>query len=299
MRRPAPLPPTIRGGAFSTRTALEAGVAPARLARRDLTAPFHGVRLPVDADTTDLRVRCSAYSRVMSAEHCFSHATAAELYGIVLPRRMRESMSVHVAALNGGRAPRGAGVIGHSLLLEPHRLRAIAGLPLPRVAEVWCQLSNELTVDELVVAGDSCLRRRDPLAKREDLVAAARSAEGRRGAKKLRSAIVMVRAGTDSPKESELRVAIVRAGLPEPLINHELLTAGGIVFHGDLVYPDRRLVIEYDGEHHWTDPRQRSADTDRLWMIEQAGWRFLHFSARHLANGAAVAVARTKAALRE
>ena len=91
----------------------------------------------------------------------------------------------------------------------------------------------------------------------------------------------------------------MRAGLPEPLINHELLTAGGIVFHGDLVYPDRRLVIEYDGEHHWTDPRQRSADTDRLWMIEQAGWRFLHFSARHLANGAAVAVARTKAALRE
>ncbi|HEY8282497.1 MAG TPA: DUF559 domain-containing protein [Leifsonia sp.] len=103
---------------------------------------------------------------------------------------------------------------------------------------------------------------------------------------------------SDSPMESVLRLAIVRADLPEPEVNGELRDAEGrLVALGDLVFADRRVVVEYDGDHHRHDRSQYATDIDRLWRIEEQGWRVVRINGTHMANGAAEAVARVRSAL--
>lgn len=170
---------------------------------------------------------------------------------------------------------------------------------MPVVEEVFCQLASELSVPELVVVGDSCLRRKAPLSTIVRLTSAVDDAAGRTGASKLRAAMCLVRHDTDSPMETVIRLALVEAGLPEPRVNHPIHTASGIVLHGDLVYPDERVIIEYDGDHHRTDAAQYFADVDRLWRLEEAAWRVIRVNRSHLKDGAIVVCERTRAAIAE
>lgn len=116
----------------------------------------------------------------------------------------------------------------------------------------------------------------------------------------MHEAVALIRPRTDSPMETTLRLAIVRAGLPEPTVNPVLLDRHGeFVAFGDLVYEQAPVVIEYDGDHHRTDAAQYAAGVDRLWRIEQLGWRVLRLNRTHLRQDAREAVARIRAALAE
>ncbi|MEY9953607.1 endonuclease domain-containing protein [Leifsonia sp. EB34] len=299
MRRPEPLPPILRSPAFSASAATAAGVSSARLRRSDLVAPFHGARVPCADFDGGFRSRCVAYRAVMLRSQCFSHGTAARIYKLTLPRRLHESSCLHVAALDGRRAPRGDGVVGHKTRLSAEQVRVHDGMRVPDVEEVLCQLAATLTVDELIMAGDSCVRRKNPLTTASRLTAAARVAWNRPGVNTLRAAISQVRADTDSPMETLLRLALIAAGLPEPVVNRPIRVGTGRELHGDLVYAQHRVVVEYDGDHHRTEARQYYGDVDRIWALESAGWRVVRVNRSHLDNGAAVAVARVRAALDE
>ncbi|MEN2737714.1 DUF559 domain-containing protein [Microbacterium sp. X-17] len=235
----------------------------------------------------------------MARSQCFSHQTAAIIYGLSLPRRLHESIELHVASLEGRRAPRGQGVIGHKSSLTADDLRLHTGLRVPGVEHVLCQLAATLTVDELIVAGDSCLRRKSPLSTSAILRATADAARNRPGVNRLRGALAHVRPDTDSAMETVLRMSLVGAGLPEPVVNRPIRVASGRELHGDLVYAEPQIVVEYDGDHHRTDARQYYGDIDRIWALESSGWRVVRINRSHLDNGAAVAIARVRAALAE
>jgi very-short-patch-repair endonuclease len=173
----------------------------------------------------------------------------------------------------------------------------LRGLPIVGAVEAWCQLASLATEDELVMAGDALLRRHHPLARHADLASAVESATWRRGVRRLRAALPLVRARTDSPMETVLRLAIVRSGLPEPVVNYAI-DVGDRLLHADLAYPRARVVVEYDGDQHRSDVRQYQRDIDRLWQIENAGWRVVRINRSHLAGGAGPAVARVRAAFR-
>jgi very-short-patch-repair endonuclease len=82
---------------------------------------------------------------------------------------------------------------------------------------------------------------------------------------------------------------LVRAGLPEPLVNPEVSTPGAERrLFGDLVYPDFRVIVEYDGEQHRTDPRQYAADVARLEALAVAGWFVVRVLAHDLRDPAAL-----------
>ncbi|MGH1523188.1 DUF559 domain-containing protein [Leifsonia sp. L25] len=265
--------------------------------RSDLVAPFHGARVPRAEFDGGFRSQCVAYRAVMPRTQCFSHETAARIYGLTVPRRIRESSDLHVAALDGRRAPRGEGVVGHKSRLSAEHVRIHLGLRVPEVEEVLCQLAAELTIEELIMAGDSCVRRQDPLSSVSRLRATALEAWNRPGVARLRAAIAHVRADTDSPMETLLRLALIDGGLPEPVVNRPIQVGSGVELHGDLVYVQHRVVVEYDGDQHRTDARQYFGDVDRIWALEAAGWCIVRINRSHLSNGAAVAVARVRAAL--
>jgi len=64
----------------------------------------------------------------------------------------------------------------------------------------------------------------------------------------------------------------VRAGFPEPVVNLPILDeAGDFLAEGDLVWPDQRVIGEYQGEHH-ADRRRRSADSGRGHLLRSHIW---------------------------
>ncbi|WP_139230625.1 MULTISPECIES: DUF559 domain-containing protein [unclassified Leifsonia] len=298
MKQPGPLPPILRSPAFSVRVAVQAGVPVQRLRRTDLDAPFHGARLVHASSGADLLARCAAYRTVMTPGSFFSHTTAASIYGLPVPRRHSENDRLHVSAVLPVRAPKGRGVRGHALSSRPS-VRLVRGMRVPEPAEVWCQLASLLTLDELVIVGDALVRRIDPYCEVSELIRAASEISARPGARRIREAIRLVRARTDSPMETVLRLAIVRAGLPEPQVNHPIADGSGrIVASGDLVFPAARLVVEYDGDHHRTDAVQYQTDIDRVYRIESLGWTVVRISKMHMRDGANEALARIRQALK-
>jgi len=295
MRQPHELP-LSREQPFSTSSAQRSGVSRARLRRGDLVAPFHGTRQAAESPPVTLEARCRAYATVMPEGMCFSHTTAAILYGLPIPARFHEE--VHVSAPLHRRAPRAAGIVGHRVTLDPSSIRRIRGLPLAAPADVFCQVARYLDHDALVRVGDALTRRKDPLATLLKLRVAVIAAEGRPGIRALREAVGSVRARTDSPMETSLRLALVRAGLPEPHVNYRTSIGSGRFAHLDLAYPVERVAIEYDGDQHRTDDRQFHIDGDRLWRIESHGWRIVRVNRSHMTDDGAEAVSRVRSALR-
>jgi hypothetical protein len=160
----------------------------------------------------------------------------------------------------------------------------VDGSPVVPVEEAWCQLAELLGLEDLVVAGDHVLRHgvRDVDAAMERLRTAV-GAVRRRGSELLQIALPLLRAGVRSPRESLLRIVLVLAGLPEPEINVRLFRADGTYLgEGDLVYREARLVLEYEGDHHRTDPEQWRMDIRRREGFEDAGWSVLRVTSDDL-----------------
>lgn len=121
---------------------------------------------------------------------------------------------------------------------------------------------------------------------------------GARGTAAARSALPLLRHGVDSAPECLLRLLIVGAGLPEPDVNRWIVDRDGRrISRPDLHYRERRIAMEYEGEHHLTDPRQWSRDIERDERLRALGWTVLRFTKAHLGVGGEEALARIRRAL--
>ena len=145
-------------------------------------------------------------------------------------------------------------------------------MPVLDPATTWSYLGTSLTHEELVAAGDFLVRKKGPLSRMAALRLAA-SVAYRTGIRAVRAALADVRPKTESPKETELRLVIVGAGLPEPLVGCTVRDAkGDFVATPDLAYKRERIAIEYEGKQHFTDPRVYQEDILRYELLEEAGW---------------------------
>lgn len=151
------------------------------------------------------------------------------------------------------------------------------------------------TLTEAVVAADALCRRHrlDPAAV---LVAPA----GVRGAGRLPEVRALTDPLSESPMETRIRLAVVLAGLPPPVLQHPVLVDGHR-YRLDLSYPELRLAFEFDGAHHRTADRARH-DLDRQQRLAAAGWRIVRFPAATVLGRpdvvAAVVARERRAALR-
>ena len=302
MRHPAcvnrrvELPEPFRVLPFSARAALENGVTPSRLRAADLDHPFHAV-FQVIREPRDLRWLCRAYQERMNPAHCFSHATAAELYGLPLPQYVARAGPVHVSAMAPARAPYGTGVAGHrlaperwsrrELVLRDEETYELFGFPTAAPEFVWAQLADALDVDDLVALGDAIvggivnpdIRKTGPLSTVDSLREMLRVHSGCRGAKPMSAAIDRIRVGSMSRPESLLRVLLVRAGLPEPVPNRRVYDPGGhLLAMPDLCWPEHRVLVEYQGDGHRSRTTFR-ADITRIEEYSDGDWSALQASA--------------------
>ena len=119
---------------------------------------------------------------------------------------------------------------------------------------------------------------------------------GDKGIRRLRRAVRLADARSESPMETRLRMELIRGRLPLPCVQAELLDAGGrFIGRADLYYPDRKLVIEYDGENH---KDRMVADLRRQNALLNAGYHLLRFTFGDLrAPGLVVAQVRRARAI--
>lgn len=287
--------PTHLGAAFATTAARAAGVQPSRLRAADLEAPFRGARMREPPPGDELRARCLAFAAIAGQPFAFSHATAARLYDIPMPVAVEGSLELHVTVRSGAQPPRMRGVTGHRGALET--TRRMSGLPVVVPELVWRQLAGTLSLDELIAAGDHLVRRRDPQWSIDRLTRMVDDSAGARGVALLRCALSEIRPGTESPRETALRLVVVRAGLPEPVVAHPVFDeTGRFIGTPDLAFIAERVAVEYEGDVHRTDLRTFRQDIERRERFQEAGWLVIRVTADHLRDPQAL-VGRIERAL--
>lgn len=139
--------------------------------------------------------------------------------------------------------------------------------------QVFVELATTLPLVDLVVLGDSLVKRGHTRPGALVEYAAGHSGVG---VVQARLGAAYVRGGVDSPMESRLRMLIVLAGLPEPVVNLTIRDVDGEpVRRYDLSWPDVRVIVEYDGRHHAERVDQWESDLRRREAIDDAQWRII------------------------
>lgn len=297
MTRRIPLPGPLLGTSFTVSSARDGGVSRSRLRAGDLTAPFHGVRSH-SLNPGTFADRCHACQQRMHPEQFFSHTTAARLFGLPLPHTLRDS-TLEITSLTPRRPMRAEGVRGHEMSAsDEHVIWVVDGLRTVDPVSAWLQLAPQLDVRALVVAGDALMRRHRPYASPALVAHRVRSNRGQRGQRKLIQALDLMRANTDSPRETELRLDILAAGLPEPEANPAIYAADGrFIAYGDLTYPEYKVLVEYDGEQHRTSDQQFARDVARLNELIAEGWIVIRVTKAHWARRHEVSIPKVRRAL--
>lgn len=280
-----PLPQHLTGRAFTVELATTGGVPKHRLQARDLVSPFWGVRAPADAPLS-LLYRCRLLSLALPEHAFFSGATAAALLGMPVPLVHTGPLAtLEVCVAAPARSIRRRGVHGRRLQIERADVESRLGVRLTSPARTWCDLAPVLTLAELVAAGDHLIFHKRPVVTRVELEAAVYRHPGRRWRGKLLRALELLDDRSESPRESILRVTVVRHGFPAARANVSIYDEiGRFVGRVDLLFEEYREILEYQGDHHRTDMRQWRRDISRKAEIESLGYHITEVAADDLAD---------------
>jgi len=296
--QPRALPATIRHRPFDVRTADRVGVTRERLRRRDLVRPTRSIRWQRASPPEGVH-RIRAFRPVLLPGQFVSHTTAALLWELPLPRTHRDG-PLHVTSRLPAAQPRRIGVVGHRVESPRAAVRDRWGVPASTPAMAWVECGALLELDDLVVLGDAIVTESRCRTDVDDLRAALLQRGRCRGARRLRAALDLIRRGAGSSQETRARLGIVRAGLPEPDLQvtihdeHDRFLA-----RVDMAYPDARIVIEYEGDHHRTDPHQWAIDIRRHRGLGRLGWIVLRWTKADLDDQRDKSLAQLGALLRE
>lgn len=256
-------------------------VAEGVLTRHQLqNGPYLRVLHGVYADPSqerDHRLRCRAAALLMPDAAVLGGRSAAALLGAPAPG-YADPVTVLLPPGTKWKGPIGirvhtAGFSSSDVLVDEESIRSTAAL---RTAWDVATLERPATavgvLDAMVRSG---------LVSLDSLRDVHRHPPGGWRSRRARRALELVDPRAESPPESWVRVACALGGLPAPVPQYEVLEDGVWLARVDLAWPEHRLVVEYDGEHHF-DGLQIAKDDIRLAALVAAGWRVIRLSAADL-----------------
>lgn len=96
---------------------------------------------------------------------------------------------------------------------------------------------------------------------------------GRRGIRKARRVLRLVDPGAESPRETWLRLLLIRAGFPAPATQIPVRNEYGMLAAVlDMGWEDLRIGADYEGDHHRTSRTTFNNDIRRAEIINEQGW---------------------------
>ena len=215
-------------------------------AQQRLTAVRPGAYVPSDDPRLDdavahhaLAVRATA--RRLAADTVVSHVSAAVLHGLVLWGVPLDRVHVTRDRPSGGRCTALRHL--HTAAIDSGDVTEVDGIPVTTVARTLADLACTQPYEPALVVADAALHRhRTTAAAFADAVA---RAAGRRGSPPARRVLAAADLRSESPGETRSRIAIARAGLPAPELQHEVPEIGA---RTDFYWPEFRTVGEFDGK---------------------------------------------------
>jgi hypothetical protein len=163
------------------------------------------------------------------------------------------------------------GIRTHRDHIEEDEIEVAEGMPVTSPARTALDFGCWYPLMTAVAGIDALARSTEIKAVEVELLA--RRYPGRRGIARARQAVELLDTGAQSPKESWLRVILIRAGLPRPQTQIPVINEfGRAIAYLDMGWESVRVAVEYDGEQHRSDRRQYTWDVRRLEMLERRGW---------------------------
>lgn len=155
--------------------------------------------------------------------------------------------------------------------IEPDEVAVVHGMRLTTPARTALDLACRYPTDMAVAAIDALVQATD--LKVADVELLVDRYRGRRGIKAARAALELVDGGAQSPKETWLRLLLLRAGFPRPKTQIPVLNEWGWAeAYLDMGWEDIKVAAEYDGAQHQTSRYHYVRDIGRLEKLERMGW---------------------------
>lgn len=225
----------------------------------------------------DHELACRAAALRLPPAAALAGPSAAYLYGVRFAATADDD--VHVIVPSGDNAGPRRGLRVHRPRLAPGDVVVGGGLRRTTPARTAWDLAGWLDVLSAVTIIDGLLGA--GLVDRLDLAKMVDARRGERGWRQAAHAFDLADGGAQSPPESQLRVRLVLAGLPRPVVQCPVRLPSGQLLHPDLAWPEFKVAVEYDGQWH-ADADQLHRDRRRLNRLLAAGWIVLHVTSRRL-----------------
>lgn len=232
--------------------------------RSRFRAEFPDVYVPTDVALT-LRQRAVAGWLWSHREGVIAGLTASALHGA---NWVDETNPIELVWHNA-RRPRGLRT--YDTRLHADEFGVYNGLPVTTPERTAFDIGRRGRLGEAVARLDALANATGISAL--DVLAVARKHRGARNLRQLEEALDLMDNGAESPKETWLRLLVIRAGYPRPRTQIRLLSLEGRrTYYLDMGWEDRQLALEYDGEQHRNDAEIYAKDIQRSEDIAELGW---------------------------
>jgi hypothetical protein len=205
------------------------------------------------------RLECAAVLRRLERDSVvISHGSAARLHELVLPR----SLTAEVRLTDPEQFRVGRDYRISAATIAPPDVVHQEGLPLTTVTRTLADVGREWELLDTVVALDDALA--DGRTTLRELTTATLAQTHWIGCGGAARAISLARLGAHSPHETRTRLALLEAGLPEPLLQQAVFLGSRLVAVLDMYWPDHGVFAECDGMVKYTDPWRGRSPADAL-----------------------------------
>ncbi len=241
---------------FLTRRGLEAAVN-----RGDLQKIWYGIYCCGDLETA-LRLRGLDLAAGKRVAVCLG--TAAAAYGF----DTEDTADLHVLNPVGSQLRSADGLIVHRRDGAP--LTLVGDRPATTPAWTAVEVARGLSRPRALATLDAALR--SGACSRAELLGAAAQQSGRRGIVAVRELLPLAAAAAESPMESEARLVMIDGGLPQPVLQYEVIDRDGRIWRLDFAWPEYRVAAEYDGVAWHSGAKSFFRDRRRTTALQDLGW---------------------------
>ncbi|WP_046321000.1 hypothetical protein [Mycobacterium sp. UM_Kg1] len=155
--------------------------------------------------------------------------------------------------------------------LADDEVTAVGGIPVTTPLRTAFDIASRYRLDAAVATIDALAR--STRLKVADIELFAQRYPGHRGIRNARAAIGLVDPGAESPRETWLRLLLIRAGFPRPTtqipVYGKYRTLVAVV---DMGWEEIKVGVDYEGDHHRRSARQFNHDIRRAEALAEMGW---------------------------
>jgi very-short-patch-repair endonuclease len=244
--------------------ALASGLVKRHQLRARFRTVFPDVYVPKDAALTVPR-RAKAAWLYSHRQGVIAGLTASALHGA---KWVDDDLPIELIWSNARRPP---GLWTYDMRFRPNEFAELGDMRVTTVERTAFDVARRGRLDDAVVRLDALGNATG--FKAADVHAVAGRHRGARGLRQLRTALDLYDPGAASPKETKLRLLIIRAGYSRPRTQIPVLSPDGRrVYYLDMGWEDIKLAAEYDGEQHRVNPIQFAYDIQRSEDLDELGW---------------------------